>query len=470
MITDILLSTAQELGLTADAANASIYGVYKGFGVCVKAIPEKSCFMLNAWARKGALTNKSAQDWLAEYAAKPENSWLKAFKAQEYGVSAIIFAEDEPKKDGERLHGFIYDLITYFSMNYYSNSCAKCGSAIGLSFEHGSNGYIQLCKMCCEKEPDTSLQTQQMPQAQPMAAQQAAAGAAMAGAAAFQGGTMAGVNPIPTVNPAPAQYGMPAMQAGGVAPTDPSAQSEVIQNAPDTMDSINPATAPESTGFATAESVAKIPMPIQSGMAPDYSPTPIPNDFRADPAYTNAPPVYTPIRPTTLSGPANSNPILGFLGALLFSLIACVVWVLIGRLGYISYIGGLLMGFCTVTGYKLFGKKFDIFGIISCIIVIALAVLASNIFIETWSIFSDESAAEVVQFLGYNGFADVFFNFFGFVGTLEDTMHQLYVETGNAAYNISIMSEIIKDLVIGYLFSGVGFLVVGIPAFKARND
>ncbi|MCH5324377.1 MAG: hypothetical protein J1E39_04110 [Eubacterium sp.] len=183
------------------------------------------------------------------------------------------------------------------------------------------------------------------------------------------------------------------------------------------------------------------------------APVQIPGNFQADPNYV--PPVSKPI-------PAKSNPLLGIVGAILFGLIACVVWVLIGMLGYITYIGGLVMGFCVVSGYRVLGKKFDIYGIICSIIVIILAVLASNIFIYTWQVFSEPGMEEALQFIGFNGFGDVFFRFFEF-GDRVDTLLGL---TGSD----SIMGEFTTNLVISYVFSAIGYLVCAIPTFKTRNQ
>ncbi len=202
---------------------------------------------------------------------------------------------------------------------------------------------------------------------------------------------------------------------------------------------------------AQQEAPAQQEVPAQQGT---YSePVQIPGNFVPDPNYVA--PIAKPV-------PAKSNPLLGIVGAILFGLIACVVWVLIGMLGYISYIGGLLMGFCTVTGYRLLGKKFDIYGIICCIIVILLAVLASNMFIVTMSMFMQEGGAEVAQLLGYGGFGDVFFNFFEFIGRADQLL-----EFGGA--DSSMTMEFVKDLVIGYVLSAVGFAICAIPQFKTRN-
>ncbi len=517
MITDDLYALAPQIDFTTDTAAKTIYGVYKGFGMSLRAVPEYNCFIFNTWARKGALSSMTAEEWLNEYSAKPENSYIKAKNFEGNLIATVLLADTDSEKTISRLFSFVFDITSFFMMNYFANACAKCGSSIGLKMMIDSDGTrTQLCKMCCEKEQDeievnshftnassapvtpvesdtatmeelfaqsqTNISPQANAYAQPQAnsfaqpqtnyAQPQANGFAQSTGYAqpdynAQNATMGAVGMMGaagTMGTMPNQ-GVSDMGVTSVMPMSGGMNIGTV-SATGGMDSIDPNTAPESTGFSTPESIAAIPPPIQTGAAPDYRPPVIENDFRADPSYTEAPPVYTPITPAQVQV-ANSNPILGFIGAVLFGLIACVIWVIIGKLGYISYIGGLAMGFCTVTGYKLLGKKFDVFGIISCIIVILIAVLGSNIFIEVSEIFSEPEAQELVQLLGFDGFWDVFFNFFSFIKTLEDTMHELWLATGSAAYqNINIMRDFIINLVVGYLFAGVGFCIVGVNAYK----
>lgn len=200
---------------------------------------------------------------------------------------------------------------------------------------------------------------------------------------------------------------------------------------------------------------------------PSQNPYPAPNAFGQDnqgfPTVQNPQniPPYQNIVPIEI--PKRSNIPMGILGAILFSLIACVIWVIIGTLGFISYIGGLAMGFCCVIGYKTLGKKFDIYGVITCIVVILVAVLACNIFVEVMSIFNDADAADIARQLGYNGFADVYFHFFEFMGTVDYAL--TYVGETQ-----TLTSMFVRDLLISYVFSGIAFAVVAIPAFKARNN
>ncbi|MCH5323851.1 MAG: hypothetical protein J1E39_01435, partial [Eubacterium sp.] len=235
----------------------------------------------------------------------------------------------------------------------------------------------------------------------------------------------------------------------------------------DGMEAINPAEMPESTGYSTAESLAELtPQRLNNNPAPNYDfpPAPMPGDFRAEPEYGSSTAAYDPMAtPPYAYVPEKSNPLMGIVGALLFSLAACVLWVLIGMSGYVSYLGGLAMGFCCVTGYKLLGKRFDVFGFVCCIIVILLAVLGCNIFIEVLTLYNEPGVEEVLRMLGYNSFFETFFRFFDLANFLDNALASV------APGADSVMGNFMKNLLIGYAFAGVGFLVVAIPQLKSKR-
>lgn len=73
-----------------------------------------------------------------------------------------------------------------------------------------------------------------------------------------------------------------------------------------------------------------------------------------------------------------SNLIPGIVGALLGSMLGCVVYFIVWQLGYIAAIAGLITAVCTFKGYEMFGKVIDKKGVFACIIVIIFAVFFSN--------------------------------------------------------------------------------------------
>lgn len=161
-------------------------------------------------------------------------------------------------------------------------------------------------------------------------------------------------------------------------------------------------------------------------------------------------------RPTAISQPA--NPVMGILGAIVFSLIGCAVWILIGKLGYVSYLGGIAMAFSTIFGYHLFGKKFDVLGLIVSIVIVLLMVLFSNMFIYTWELLSQPGMEEALSLLGYNGFFGVFFGLF-------DLMKQVDLHTGLEGID-SMTGGFISDLVIGYVISIIATISIGVSMLK----
>lgn len=161
-------------------------------------------------------------------------------------------------------------------------------------------------------------------------------------------------------------------------------------------------------------------------------------------------------RPTAISQPA--NPVMGILGAFLFSLIGCAVWILIGKLGYIHYLGGVAMAFSTIFGYHLFGKKFDTLGLIISIVIVLIMVFVSNMFIYTWQIVSEPGMEEVLSLLGYEGFFSVFFGLF-------DLMKEIDLYAGLEGLD-SMTGSFISDLVIGYIVSGIATVAIGVSMLK----
>lgn len=466
MVSDALLRLKSELALTLDADNYAC-GTYVGYGFTLRALNDKNCIIFNSWARKSALTTKTVDDFFKEYMSKPENSFVKAYKAGEPNISAVLFAGNDDAQAVLDIKRFITDMVKYYSANYYSNACANCNSSIGLSFAKASDGNVkQLCKMCVQSEEDAAEkadmaqstkpvdsqpvpQPMQQPVPQPM--QQPAVNQTQQTANNPVG--IYGI-PVPVAQPTDDEQAV-------VTPTTvlPPATSN------NSMDSVDPATAPESTGYSTAQSLAELKPPsngnlppISGGFSqPAYSPMNANGGFVQQPmnSFGNDG-RFVAGRPTAISQPA--NPVMGILGALLFSLIGCAVWILIGKLGYISYLGGIAMAFSTIFGYHLFGKRFDTLGLIISIVIVLIMVLVSNMFIYTWQIVSEPGIDEALSILGYEGFFSVFFGLF-------ELMKQVDLLTGLEGMD-SMTGTFISDLVIGYIVSGIATVAIGVSMLK----
>ena len=472
MVSDVLLRLKPELALTLDADNYAC-GTYVGYGFTLRALNDKNCIIFNSWARKSALTTKTADDFFKEYMSKPENSFVKAYKAGEPNISAVLFTGNDDAQAVLDIKRFITDMVKYYSANYYSNACANCNSSIGLSFAKASDGNVkQLCKMCVQSEEDAAEKAAMTQSAKPVDSQPV---------------PQPMNQPVPqpavkqtqqTANSAVGIYGIPVPAAQPIADDQVVVTPTTVlppATSNNSMDSVDPATAPESTGYSTAQSLAELKPPSNSNLPPisggfsqpAYSPMNSNGGFVQQPM-NNGGFVQRPMnsfgndgrfvagRPTAISQPA--NPVMGILGAIVFSLIGCAVWIIIGKLGYISYLGGIAMAFSTIFGYHLFGKKFDTLGLIISIVIVLVMVLVSNMFIYTWELLSQPGMEEALSQLGYNGFFGLFFGLF-------DLMKQVDLYAGLEGLD-SMTGSFIRDLVIGYIISGIATVAIGVSMLK----
>lgn len=484
MVSNVLLRLKPELALTLDADNYAC-GTYVGYGFTLRALNDKNCIIFNSWARKSALTTKTVDDFFKEYMSKPENSFVKAYKVGEPNISAVLFTGNDDAQAVLDIKRFITDMVKYYSANYYSNACARCNSSIGLSFAKAADGNLkQLCKMCVQSEEDAAEKAAVTQSAKPIDSQPVPQPMQQPVPQPMQ-------QPVPqpmqqpavnqtqqTANSAVGIYGIP------VPATQPIADDQVVvtpttvlppATSNNSMDSVDPATAPESTGYSTAQSLAELKPPSNSNLPPisggfsqpAYSPMNSNGGFVQQPM-NNGGFVQRPMnsfgndgrfvagRPTAISQPA--NPVMGILGAIIFSLIGCAVWIIIGKLGYISYLGGIAMAFSTIFGYHLFGKKFDTLGLIISIVIVLVMVLVSNMFIYTWELLSQPGMEEALSLLGYNGFFGVFFGLF-------NLMKEVDLHTGLEGID-SMTGGFISDLIFSYIISMIATVAIGVSMLK----
>lgn len=76
--------------------------------------------------------------------------------------------------------------------------------------------------------------------------------------------------------------------------------------------------------------------------------------------------------------PVRENILLGIIGAVLGVLLGAALWVFFGRIGFIAGIAGYAIVFCGMKGYELLGGHLSKGGIILCIILSFLAILAAE--------------------------------------------------------------------------------------------
>ena len=128
----------------------------------------------------------------------------------------------------------------------------------------------------------------------------------------------------------------------------------------------------------------------------------------------------------------------GILGAVIGGLIGAAVIVLLGQLGYVAALSGVVLGYCTIGGYRRGAGKLSAIGIAVSIVVMLLAVYFGN---------RVDIAIAAVQEL------DLTF------GQAFAWMHEL-VDTD--AY--------IGNLVTLYLFSALGAVPAALNAHKAAKE
>ena len=141
------------------------------------------------------------------------------------------------------------------------------------------------------------------------------------------------------------------------------------------------------------------------------------------------------------------NVLLGFVGALLFSLAGGIVWFILYQIGIIASISGIVGVFCAIKGYSLFAKKESVKGIIIAIIC-SLAVI-----VFAWYL--------CMAYDVYNEYQELLHITVPFGDIFSDTFAHI-TEEAKKAY--------ITDLVIGIIFcviGGAGYAVKSIQ--KAKN-
>lgn len=168
---------------------------------------------------------------------------------------------------------------------------------------------------------------------------------------------------------------------------------------------------------------------------PPFGQTPPPPPFPQQDGFGNVSPnlVFEPVKPV------KNNVGLGFIGAVLFSIIGGLIWLLISQLGYISYLGGLAVSFFTVLGYKKFsGGGFNAVSIFVCIIVIAGMVFLAEI--SSMTLF-------IMQSIN-----DSYGTGIGFFETLEWV--PVFLTDPEISDNLTY------DLIIGYIFTAISSVVI----------
>lgn len=132
----------------------------------------------------------------------------------------------------------------------------------------------------------------------------------------------------------------------------------------------------------------------------------------------------------------------GLIGAFLGSLIGCVLWIIIYKLGYIAGIAGAVTGICALKGYEIFGKHLDKKGVIGSVIIMFTSIYLANKLAWTW---------EAYDALIYYSFSDIF-----------KSLNDIIAESG-------LTADFYKDLIIGYALTILCTYKNIINAFKVST-
>ncbi len=146
---------------------------------------------------------------------------------------------------------------------------------------------------------------------------------------------------------------------------------------------------------------------------------------------------------------------LGFIGALIGAAVGAVVWILIGRLNYISSAVGLVTAYTSAKLYDVFGGRKGTAKVIVLVICVIIAVLVGNIGSCFWQAY-DLYKEDVAQY-----------------GKL--VVHRAYDVRNVGEFFLKLMDEsdnkgvLIEGIVTGLLFAGVGCSGVIVADIKARK-
>lgn len=134
----------------------------------------------------------------------------------------------------------------------------------------------------------------------------------------------------------------------------------------------------------------------------------------------------------------------GLIGAFLGSLIGCVLWILIYKLGYIAGIAGAVTAICAMKGYEMLGGHLDKKGVIGSVIIMLISIFLANKLAWSWE--------------AYDALKDYGYTFF-----------DCYRVLGEILEESALTGSYYGDLAIGYLLTIVCSFKNIKTAFKASS-
>ena len=134
---------------------------------------------------------------------------------------------------------------------------------------------------------------------------------------------------------------------------------------------------------------------------------------------------------------------MGILGAFIGAFIGAAAIVLIGELGYVSVLGGLVMGLCTIKGFEMLSGGIDKKGIIACIAVMIIMTFGAEYFQWGFDIYTELKGE------GY---------------TLLDILPYTWSIIADAGY----VEDFLCSLGLSYLFTAIGAIGIIKKVYSAN--
>lgn len=165
------------------------------------------------------------------------------------------------------------------------------------------------------------------------------------------------------------------------------------------------------------------------------------------------------------------NVFAGFIGALIGTAVGIVLWVLIGKLGYISSLVGLVGAFVAAKLYDAFGGRkggAKTFILIICMLAMVVVGVGGTYFWQSMDLYNEELEECVVLFQQYYGYNETQAR-----AEAEILMEDSY--NGKFGYFKELMSQpendglMLKDLGMGVLFAALGCVGIISGDSKAKK-
>ncbi len=385
-------SLALYTGLSYNEQTDTLSGTERGYNIAVKEAADNSSYSIYCWVKASEISLPENLDSFMNGYRNGTANGIIGWRYSDNTMLAVMGKSDSSEQNGKSLKAFAEELTMFFSMNGYESGCALCGGEDGLGLYDDGTAVFQLCTKCMHEKKS----------GQP----------AFAGAASTRNSAV----PQDFGAQTPPPYSQPVQDFSAQTPPPYGQQAQDFG-----------AQTPPPYGQPAQNMGAQTP--------PPFGQTPPPPPFPQQDGFGNVSPnlVFEPVKPV------KNNVGLGFIGAVLFSIIGGLIWLLISQLGYISYLGGLAVSFFTVLGYKKFsGGGFNAVSIFVCIIVIAGMVFLAEI--SSMTLF-------IMQSIN-----DSYGTGIGFFETLEWV--PVFLTDPEISDNLTY------DLIIGYIFTAISSVVI----------